>query len=52
MQTMLLEEVGNELALEEGKGLFEAVSMNLHTQDLSYGSQIMKFEVRRELLND
>jgi hypothetical protein len=52
MQTMLLEEVGNELALRERKGMFGAVSVNLHAQELSSGSQIMEFEVRRQLLND
>ena len=48
---MLLEEIGNVLALGEVEATIGTIPVNLHAQELSGGSQISQFEVLREVLN-
>jgi hypothetical protein len=52
MHIMLLNEIGDVLALGEEKTTIGAIPLNLHAQKLSCGSQIAKLEVLRELLDN
>ena len=49
---MLLEEIGNVLALGEAEATIGTIPVNLHAKELSGGPQISQFEVLRQLLNN
>ena len=51
-ETMLLKEIGDVLALADGKATIGAVSVDFQAKELCGGSQISQLEVLREFLDN
>ena len=49
---MLLEEIGDELTLRDGKAMIGAIPLDLDAQQLCGGPEISQLEVLGELFNN